>query len=64
MKDKSKKFIFTVPREKEGEWLFYRKILAEFNIQATERIWDLIEQDIDHFIEIAKLTLEGEKKNE
>jgi hypothetical protein len=49
------KFLFQIPRGKEDRWKFYREILAEFNIEPTARIWNLIEDDIDKLFTVVEI---------
>lgn len=58
------RFIFTIPQGKEDKWRLYRKILSEFNLEPTERIWGMVESDIDKFMEVAELVIKNKGDRE
>ncbi len=65
-KQKAVKFIFQVPRGKEDKWRLYRKVLLEFQKEPSSRLWMLIEEDLDRFMEVAELVIRKQenRKNE
>lgn len=63
-KKKGEKFLLYVPKGKEKEFELYKKVVRELGLTVNERIWSMIDSDMQTVITVIESIMKKEKKKE
>jgi hypothetical protein len=61
-KRKAVKFLLYIPKGKEKEFELYKKVVRELGFSANERIWAMIDSDMQTVITVIESVMKKEKK--
>jgi hypothetical protein len=63
-KRKGDKFLLYIPKGKEKEFELYKKVVRELGLTVNERIWSMIDSDMQTVITVIESIMKKEKKKE
>lgn len=61
-KRKADKFLLYIPKGKEKEFELYKRIVRELGFSVNERIWVMIDSDMQTVITVVESIMKKEKK--
>lgn len=63
-KQKRDKFLLYIPKGKEKEFELYKKVVRELGLTVNERIWSMIDSDMQTVIMVIESIIKKEKKEQ